>query len=170
MNTPTATSGLVSPPLTTTGVAGDTISEAIDVSGTSRWTARAIIGSFFLWTSGIHVGVAAIDPSSYQHFADAAVAAWVQRGWNDIFMANPRAWGFALAAGELTLGLLLLGAGGAAKVGWLGVIAFHLSLVLFGWGFLTWSAPALAVLMLLARRDWPRLSTREISAPPVSSP
>ena len=140
-----------------------------EAARTSRWTARAIIGSFFLWTSGIHVGVAAIDPSSYRHFADAAVMAWVERSWNEVFMANPRVWGFAVAAGELMLGLLLLRGGWAAKVGWLGVIGFHLALVFFGWGFLIWSAPALAVLVALTRRDWPRLSTREpTSAPPES--
>lgn len=59
----------------------------------SRWTARAIIGSFFLWTSELHVGVAAIDLSSYRHFADAAIMAWVERGWNELFVANPRVWG-----------------------------------------------------------------------------
>lgn len=134
---------------------------------TSRWTARAIIGSFFLWTSGIHVGIAAIDASSYQHFADTAVVAWVERGWNEVFMARPRAWGLAVAAGELLLGILLLRGGGAAKVGWLGVIGFHLVLVLFRWWFLIWSAPALLVLVPLARRDWPLLSRGADSAPPV---
>ncbi len=113
------------------------------------------------------MGVAAIDPSSYRHFADAAVMAWVERGWNEVFMANPRMWGLAVAAGELTLGLLLLRGGYAAKIGWLGVIGFHLALVLFGWGFLIWSAPALAALVVLTWRDWPRLSIREpTSAPP----
>ncbi|MEO7062081.1 MAG: hypothetical protein ABI083_20380 [Lapillicoccus sp.] len=171
MNTPTTSTGRVSPALTTMGAAGDTVAEAADVSRTSRWTARAVIGSIFLWTSGIHVGIAAVAPSSYQHFADAAVVAWVERGWNEIFMANPRAWGLAVAAGELVLGLLLLRGGRSAKVGWLGVIGFQVALVLFGWGFLIWSVPALGVLVVLTRRDWPRLSTREsASALPVSSP
>ncbi len=152
--------------MTSTSTPGSSRTPSREASTTSRWTARAIIGSFFLWTSGIHVGVATIDPSSYRHFADAAVMAWVERGWNEVFMANPRVWGLAVAAGELMLGLLLLRGGYAAKVGWLGVIGFHLALVLFGWGFLIWSAPALAVLMVLTRRDWPRLSTWE----PTSSP
>ena len=47
-----------------------------------------------------------------------------------------------------------------AKVGWLGVIAFHVLLVLFGVGFLLWALPALGVLTVLAVRDWPRLSPR----------
>ena len=88
-------------------------------------------------------------------------------GWSEIFMASPRAWGLVVAAGELMLGLLLLRNGRAAKVGWLGVIGFHLALVLFGWVFLIWAGPAVAVLILLARRDWPRLSTRDPRAAPT---
>ncbi len=119
----------------------------------TRWTPHGVVGSFFLWTSGIHVGIALVAANSYQHFADAAVMAGVDRGWNEVFMANPRAWGLAVAAGELVLGLLVLRGGRAARAGWLGVIAFQLLLVLFGWGFLIWSAPAAAVLVVLSRRD-----------------
>lgn len=54
------------------------------------------------------------------------------RTCNEVFMANPRVWGLTVAAGELMLGLLLLRGGPAAKVGCLGVIGFHLALVLFG--------------------------------------
>jgi hypothetical protein len=39
-----------------------------------------------------------------------------------------------LAAGETTLGVLLLTRGRAARLGWVGVIVFHLLLMLFGWG------------------------------------
>ena len=47
-----------------------------------------------------------------------------------------------------------------AQAGWIGVIAFNALLVLFGWGFLLWSAPAVGVLTVLAVKDWPRLSDR----------
>ena len=123
-----------------------------------RWSGRQIVGRFFLWTSGIHVGVAAANPAIYQHFADAAVMEWVERGWNEVFMAHPRLWGLAVAAVQLALGLLLLHGGRAAKVGWIGVIGFHLALVLFGWIYLIWVVPAVMVLVVLARRDWPRLA------------
>lgn len=126
-----------------------------------RRRAREVVGWFFLWTSGIHVGVAAADPSIYQHFADTAVLAWVERAWSAIFMANPRAWGLAVSAGELALALLLLRGGPSGKIGWIGVISFTVVLVLFGWGFLLWAVPALAVLVPMARRDWPRLASRE---------
>lgn len=115
------------------------------------------------------MGVASVNPSSYRHFADAAIMTWVERGWNEVFMANPRPWGLAIAGGELMLGLLLLRGGGSAKLGWLGVIGFHLALVLFGWGFLIWSAPVLAVLVVLTRRDWPQLRTTSPTSAPLES-
>jgi hypothetical protein len=62
-------------------------------------------------------------------------------------------------AGELTLGLLLLAGGTWARVGWVGVIAFHVALMLFGWGFWIWSVPVLVFLVVAARRDWPALGS-----------
>lgn len=118
---------------------------------------RRFVGGFFVWTSGIHVGIVASGTEFYRPFADGAVVAAVRHAWREVFMAAPVGWGLALAAGELALGLLLLRGGTAAKLGWSGVIAFHLLLVLFGWGFLLWSGPALAFLVPAAVKDWPRL-------------
>lgn len=118
---------------------------------------RRFVGAFFLWTSGVHVGIVAAGTDFYRTFADGAVVPAVRDGWHHVFMAAPVAWGLALAAGELALGLLLLRGGTAARVGWCGVIAFHLLLVLFGWGFLLWSGPALVFLVSAAAKDWPRL-------------
>ena len=120
-----------------------------------------MVGSLFIWASGIHVGIVAADSSFYRHFADAAVLPFVERSWHDIFMTSPVAWGLVLAAGELVLGLLLLMGGTSARLGWIGVIAFHVALVLFGWGFLLWSLPALAFLVPSALLDWPKLG-REV--------
>jgi hypothetical protein len=73
-------------------------------------------------------------------------------------MAAPVAWGLGLCAGEIVIGALLLAGGRAAKVGWCAAIAFHLLLMLFGWGFWLWSVPVLAALLVLARSDWPSLT------------
>jgi len=121
---------------------------------------RAFVGGFFVWTSGIHVGIVAAGPDFYRGFADGAVVPGVRRAWHDVFLAAPVPCGLALAAGELALGLMLLRGGMAARVGWCGVIAFHVLLVLFGWGFLVWSAPALAFLIPAAVGDWRRLGGR----------
>lgn len=68
-------------------------------------------------------------------------------------MADPRAWGLALAAGEALLGVLLLLGGRAARWGWVGVLAFHALLLGFGFGFWPYALGAGAVLGVLAVRD-----------------
>jgi hypothetical protein len=79
-------------------------------------------------------------------------------------MAHPAVYGLLLAAGETSLGILLLVGGRFATVGWAGVIVFHVLLMLFGYGTWLWCLPALAVLVHLARRDtstlWGRPSAR----------
>lgn len=127
-------------------------------TGTGR--GRRLVGGFFLFTGGVHLGIVAADTEYYRRFADGGLFGFVRTGWADIFMAHPAFWGLIMVLGETTLGALLLTGGRAARVGWLGVIAFHLLLMLFGFGFWLWCLPALAVLVTLARRDWPALSRR----------
>jgi hypothetical protein len=124
---------------------------------------RGIVGCFYLFTGGVHVGIVAADPEFYRHFADGALFGFVSARWQDVFMAHAGAWGLALAAGESALGLLLLRGGGWARLGWAGVIAFHLALMVFGWGFWLWSVPALIVLIPAARADLRRPAAAEQS-------
>lgn len=119
------------------------------------------VGGFFLATGGIHVGIVAADTETYRHFADGALFDWVRSGWAEIFMANPVLWGLLVAAGEILLGSFLLRGGLAARVAWVGVMAFHMLLMLFGWGFWAWSVPALSVLVRSARAEWHALGGRE---------
>ena len=44
-------------------------------------------------------------------------------------------------------------AGVRRRIGWVGVLTFHVLLMLFGLGFWLWSVPAIALLLYLARRD-----------------
>lgn len=120
---------------------------------------RKIVGGFFLYTGGVHLGIVAAGPHIYAPFADGALFTPVAEAWARIFMGAPVPWGLALSAGEAALGVMLLRGGVWAKVGWAGVIAFHLGLMLFGWGFWLWSIPALAFLVPAALADW--RSTRE---------
>jgi hypothetical protein len=127
---------------------------------THRGLARRVVGGFFLFTGGIHLGIVAADPEYYRPFGDDGLFGFVRTGWSEIFMAQPVFWGLMMALGESTLGVLLLAGGRPARVGWLGVVAFHLLLMLFGFGYWLWCLPALAVLVTLARRDWPALAER----------
>ena len=112
-----------------------------------------VVGGFYLSMGGVHLGLVAADPQTYRHFADAGLFAFVRDGWQDVFMVHPAVYGLLLAVGETVLGILLLVGGRAATVGWGGAVAFHLLLMLFGFGIWTWCLPALAVLIVLARRD-----------------
>ena len=122
---------------------------------------RRFVGGFYLTMAGINAGLVFADPGSYQHFADGAYLDFVTEQWNVIVMANPTFWGSLLAAGEILLGVLLLSGGSAVRVGRVGVIAFHVLLMLFGPGTWLWCIPALAVLVLAARADWPQLAVAE---------
>ena len=120
------------------------------------WRTRAA-GGFFLTMGGVHIGIVAADTETYRHFADGALLGFVRTGWAEVFMANPVVWGLLLAAGEILMGSLLLRGGSTARVGWVCVVAFHVLLMLFGWGFWAWSVPALFVLVRAARTDWRQL-------------
>jgi hypothetical protein len=115
--------------------------------------ARRVVGAFFLVTGGVHLGIVVADPEFYRPFADEALFPFVRDAWTEVVMARPEIYGLLLMAGEIALGGCLLVGGRAARVGWVGVIAFHLLLVLFGWGFLFWVVPALGLLVPLAWRD-----------------
>ena len=115
------------------------------------------VGGFYLMMSGINTGLAIGDPQVYDTFAKGGLFAFVRTGWSDVVMADPRLWILLLAAGEATMGVLLLVGGRAARMGWVAVLAFHALLLLFGWGVWAYAVPAIALLARLLRHDWHRL-------------
>ena len=42
-----------------------------------------VVGCFFLFTSGVHLGIVAADTGFYRPFADEALFAFVRDGWRD---------------------------------------------------------------------------------------
>lgn len=119
----------------------------------SRHWGGPVVGGFFISMGGVHVGLVAADTDIYRPFADAGLFAFVRDGWQDIFMASPVFFGLMLAAAETAMGIALQLGGRFATFGWAGVVVFHLLLMLFGFGIWSWCVPALAVLVVLARRD-----------------
>jgi hypothetical protein len=105
---------------------------------------RAILWGFvalFATGSAIHVVLALTNPQSYDGFADMAFFNWTTDAWQNVFMAHPTLWALALAAGELTVAVLLVQ---HRRLGYVAVVLFHLALMLFGWGLWLWCVPALA--------------------------
>ena len=131
---------------------------------------RRFVGGFYLVMGGINAGIVVGDPETYRTFADGSWSSFVTQAWHDVVMAHPLTWILLLAAGEVTLGVLLLRGGPAARAGWVGVVAFHVLLMSFGFGFWLWSVPALAVLVPSARADWPALATPPRPGPRTSPP
>jgi hypothetical protein len=60
----------------------------------------------------------------------------------------------AAGAFELAVGMLILASTCNTTIGLVAAIAFHLGLMLFGWGFWLWSVPMLALLVALLRFDF----------------
>lgn len=157
----------------TTGTApGSTTASPKPQSGVTRGAVRArrLTGGFYLVMGGINAGIVAADPQTYRTFADESFWSWVTGTWRDVVMAAPYVWFLLLASGEVILGCLLLRGGRAARWGWAGVLAFHVLLMTFGFGFWLWSVPALAFLGLAAQADWPHLVPRKEALRDVRQP
>jgi hypothetical protein len=135
---------------TTQARAGRTVAGETDRVGA---VGRRVVGGFYLSMGGVHLGIVAAHPSTYEGFADAGLFGFVRQGWSQVFMADPAFWGACLFVGETVLGIALLAGGRPAWLGWYGVIGFQVLLMLFGFWVWLWSLPAIAVLVLLARRD-----------------
>jgi hypothetical protein len=117
-------------------------------------------GGFYLVMGGINVGLSIGRPSIYSGFADAALFGWVRDAWQSVFMANPAVWAGLLGGGEILIGVALLSGRRWAMAGFVAVVAFHLALMLFGWGVWLWAVPVLAVVVPSARA-WARLLSRK---------
>ena len=131
--------------------------------GPGSTATRLCIGGFFLVMAGINIGIVVGDAEVYRHFADQGLFSLVRSGWLDIVMAAPGVWIGLLAVGEIAIGIALLAGGRWTLPGYAAIIAFHLALVLFGWGILAWSGPVLLLMALVLRRE--RLTGRRTKDP-----
>ena len=113
----------------------------------ARTGRRIRCGIALLYAAGsvVHVLFGMFRPGIYRSFAGESEWRFVRDGWRDVFMAEPRAWALLLAAGEAVIAVLLLQWRAA---GYTAVALFTVALVLFGWGFLWWSGPFLALVVL----------------------
>ena len=120
-----------------------------------------VVAAFYACMGGVHIGLVAADPQVYAGFADSSPWEWVRVAWADTFVAHPIVWGLFVAFLQVGLAALLLTGGRAAELGWVGVVAFQIPLVLFGWVYLLWTVPVLTALIVSARADWSHLPPPE---------
>ena len=105
---------------------------------------RLAFGVMFAGGSAIHVAIVVTGTETYRQFADTSFIPFVRQAWLSVFM--PHAGLFGL--------LLILAGGRKTTLGLVAALAFHLGLMLFGWGFWFWSVPMLAMLVALLRYDF----------------
>jgi hypothetical protein len=115
---------------------------------------RLAFGVMFAGGSAIHVAIVVTGTETYRHFADTSFIPFVKQAWLSVFMPHAALFGLLLAAFELAVGLLILAGGRKTTLGLVAALAFHLGLMLFGWGFWFWSVPMLAMLVALLRYDF----------------
>jgi hypothetical protein len=115
---------------------------------------RLAFGVMFAGGAAVHVAIVVTGTETYRHFADTAFIPFVRQAWLSVFMPHAALFGLLLAAFELAVGLLILAGARKTTIGLVAAVAFHLGLMLFGWGFWFWSVPILAVLVVLLRYDF----------------
>jgi hypothetical protein len=108
----------------------------------------------FTGGSAVHVAIVVTGTQTYRHFAGTAFIPFVKQAWLSVFMPRAALLGLLLAAFQLAVGLLILAGGRRTALGLMAAMAFHLGLMLFGWGFWFWSTPMLAMLVALLRYDF----------------
>ena len=109
---------------------------------------RLAFGVMFTGGAAIHVAIVVTGTETYRQFADTAFIPFVKQAWLSVFM--PPGGVVWAAAGRLRAGRgpAHLGRGTQDRPRLLAALAFHLGLMLFGWGFgsgasrcsLCWSA------------------------------
>lgn len=110
----------------------------------------------FLGGGTAHVVLGLVAPEVYENFADMAVIDVVRTAWRDLFVPNATLLALGLGAFEVTVGALILRGGRAGRLGVAAAIAFHVALVAFGWWYLVWSVPMVALLAWFAWTGTPR--------------
>ena len=127
--------------------------EGATAGGRRRHWGGPVVGGFYLSMGGVHLGLVAADPEKPIDTLPTPDSSLRPRRLAGDLNDQSAVFGQLLMVGETALGILLLLGGRFATVGWAGVIAFHVLLMLFGFGVWLWCLPALAGLVYLARKD-----------------
>lgn len=92
-----------------------------------------------------------LDGASYTGFADGSPIPFVTDTWQSLVVPNHHLFIGLLIAGEAAAGLAVLVQGRVRTVSLSLLVAFNLTLIVFGWGFAIWAVPIAISLRLLQR-------------------
>jgi len=116
---------------------------------------RLLVAAIYLTGSVTHLLVATLQPRLYREFGEWApiTASFLRDFWTSTVVANATAFGLLVAAGELSIGILVLAGGRRTRLGLTGAIAFHLILAGY-FGLWIYAVPAAIGLAVLMRYDF----------------
>ena len=115
--------------------------------------ARRSVAVLYLGAGAIVNALMLASGEDYEDFADASSIAFVRHTWRSLVVPNHHFFISALIAFEAAVGLLALAGGRRTQLALVAAMAFHVALLVFGWGFAAWSVPMLAALGTLLRSE-----------------
>lgn len=95
-----------------------------------------------------------VDGATYTGFASGSPIPFVRDTWESLVVPDHHLFIGLLIAFEALAGAAVLRPGKPRTVSLDVLMIFNLTLVVFGWGFLIWSAPMVLALVLLRRAPW----------------
>jgi hypothetical protein len=116
-------------------------------------TGRIAVGALFVLGGALLHVINLAMGSDYATFADPALFSWVTHSWRAVVVPSHDVFIGLLAGFEALVGVLALSGGRRTQLGYAGVIAFYLTLWLFGWIETVWCLVMLPAMILLLRAE-----------------
>lgn len=139
-----------------------------DRSRRARYVARAAVGVLFIIGGALLHIVNLASGGDYTDFADPAHFSWVTDAWRAVVAPNQVLFITLLLVFEAVVGVLAVSGGRWTQIGYVGVIAFYLTLWPFGWIETVWCivmVPVMVVLLRAERRAAARAPTPRAGKP-----
>lgn len=120
-----------------------------------RWrrAGRVVTAVLFLAAGAVVNAAFLLTGEDYAGFADGSPIAVVRDTWESLVVPRHGLFIGLLVGFEAAVGVLALLGGRATRLAYLAAVAFHVALLLFGFGFWLWCAPLLVAFGLLLRAE-----------------
>lgn len=119
----------------------------------ARYIGRGAVGVLFVIGGALLHVINLATGGDYTGFADPAHFAWVTDTWRSVVGPNQLLFIGLLAVFEGTVGVLAILGRRWTQIGYAGVIAFYLTLWLFGWFETVWVIVMIPPMVLLLRAE-----------------
>jgi hypothetical protein len=127
--------------------------------------ARIFVGVFFIIMAvGVNVVLAVVDPDQFMKLGDAPVIPFYAWFFQNVVAPAPQLIGILAAAGETTVGLLMLSGGRGRRLGLIGAIVFLIAITPLG----IWTLPNpifAAGLAWLLKQEYPANMLQPLLSP-----